>query len=443
MEEFEISGIGSELQGVGRLSDGRAVFVPRALLGETVRARITKSAQRFCEAELIEVLTPSPARREPDCPAFGRCGGCQARHMRYEETLLYKRQRVYDALERIGKVEHPNVLETMGCPDPNRTRNKAEFPIGRDASGRIAIGTYAAGSRLIIPIQDCLLQKEPSCRVLQWFGKNLPRLHCAAQLTCAVTRVSRSGALMLIVCGTAPVQTEIFAQLPRLQKALPELKSLYFLLQKRRPAHALDGDCIHLWGDWTLEEELLGLQFSISPQSFFQVNSEQAEVLYREALKAAGLGQDGSKRVLDAYCGTGTITLAAARLAAQATGVEIVRPAIADANRNAARNGLADRTRFICDDAARAIPRLIGAGEHFDAAILDPPRKGADEKLLNALIQADIPRIAYVSCDPATLARDVKLLSAGGYRLEWAQPVDMFPWTGHVETVVLMSRNKD
>lgn len=436
MEKIKITGTGSELQGVGRLSDGRAVFVPHALLGETVTIEITKDAQRFCEARLTEVLEPSPARREPGCPAYGSCGGCQARHMSYEETLQCKHQRVVDALERIGSVENPTVFDTIGCAHPERTRNKAEFPIFR---GRI--GAYAAGSHRIVPLTDCLLQKEPAAKALKWFSENLSSLRGASHFTHLVTRVNRKGEMMLTLCADAPILSDAQALIPALTKALPELKSLYFLKQNRRPVQPLDGQCAHLWGEKTLDDTLLGLTFALSPQSFFQVNLEQTEILYQKALDAAGLTESCDMRILDAYCGAGTITLAAARLAKHATGVEIVPPAIADAKKNAQRNGLAKKSRFICADAAKEIPKLISAGERFDAAILDPPRKGADEALLRALIHAAPPRISYVSCNPATLARDVKILAEGGYRLQWAQPVDMFPWTGHVETAARLTKD--
>ena len=435
MEIITITGTGSELQGVGRLSDGRAVFVPHALLGETVTVEITKDAQRFCEARLTGILEPSPDRCEPGCPSFGRCGGCQARHMSYEETLRYKRQRVLDALERIGGVESPTVFDTIGCADPERTRNKAEFPIVRGQ-----IGAYAQGSHQIVPLTDCLLQKEPAAKALEWFSENLSQLRGASHMTHLVTRVNRKGEMMLTLCTDAPILADAQALIPELTKALPELKSLYFLKQNRRPVQPLDGQCTHLWGEKTLDDTLLGLTFSLSPQSFFQVNPLQTEILYQKALDAAGLTEGCDLRILDAYCGAGTITLAAAQLARHATGVEIVPPAIADAKKNAQRNGLAKKSRFICADAATEIPKLISAGERFDAAILDPPRKGADEKLLRALIHAAPGRISYVSCNPATLARDVKILAEGGYKLEWAQPVDMFPWTGHVETAAALTR---
>ncbi len=549
-EEIRITGAGSELQGVGRLSDGRAVFVPGALPGETVRAEIVRAAKRYCEARLVEVLDPSPERRAPDCPHYGVCGGCQGRHMTYAETLRLKRGRVRDALVRIGGLDSPEVFPVIGCDSPDRTRNKAEFPIGRDAGGRIAIGAHMAGSRTVVPLDDCLLQKPAAVRAMRWLSERLDGLGCARHLTNLVTRVNRRGEMMAVLCADAPVESAVRALVPEMVRTLPELRSLYFLLQNRRPSHALDGRCMHLWGQRALDDELTGLTFSLSPQSFFQVNAEQAERLYEVALAAVGLGAEDARvshqpeagcaaprtgsemgdsclpagqtpardasvsvphqpeagcaasrtgagkedsslpagqtpvrdasvrvphqseagcaasqtgagkgdsslpagqtpvrdvevRVLDAYCGVGTIALAAARRACDVLGVEIVAPAVADAVQNARRNDMDGRARFVCADAASEIPRRIARGERFDAVVLDPPRKGVDEKLLRALLLAAPPRIAYVSCDPATLARDVRILCEGGYHFEWAQPVDMFPWTGHVECVVLMSKVKE
>lgn len=439
MERVAITGVGSALQGVGRLADGRAVFVPGAIPGEIVDITVTQEKGRFCEASLSAVLEPSPGRRSPDCPHCAECGGCQGRHMRYERTLALKRQIVRDALSRVGGVAAPNVLDTLGCEVPERYRNKAEYPIVWQ-DGQPVIGTHATGSNRIVPIDDCLLQTESSVRALRWLAERLGTLPCARQLKGLVTRVNRRGELMLVLCADAPIQGELSALTEPLIETLPELKSLWFCHLNRRPTHALDGRCARLWGADALTETLLGLEFEVSPQSFFQVNPVQTEKLYAKALEAAGVIPGCGLNVLDAYCGAGTISLAAARHAETVTGVEIVPPAIEDAERNARRNGLSGKARFICADAAKAIPRLMAHGERFDAAILDPPRKGCDAALLSALVSSKIPTLAYVSCNPATLARDVKLLTADGYRLEWAQPVDMFAWTGHVETVVSLSR---
>ena len=433
-----ITGVGSQLQGVGRLADGRTVFVPGAIPGETVEIEITCDKGRFCEASLSAVLEPSPDRVAPACPHAGVCGGCPGRHIRYARTLELKRQIVSDALSRIGGIDAPRVLDAIGCASQERYRNKAEYPIAT-GGGRSVIGMHAAASDRVVPIDDCLLQAPQSAAALRWFSERLNALSCARQLRWLVTRVNRAGELMVVVCADAPVRGEVAELIPALARDLPSLRSAYFCHLTRRPAHALDGRCAKLFGADALEETLMGLRFEVSPQSFFQVNPAQTEVLYSKALEAAGIAPGCGLSVLDAYCGAGTITLAAAQHAAFVTGVEIVAPAIADAKRNAERNGLADRARFICGDAAKEIPGLMSRGARFDAAILDPPRKGCDAALLDALIAARIPALAYVSCNPATLARDVKRLAAGGYCLEWAQPVDMFAWTGHVETVCLLT----
>ena len=440
MEIIEITGTGSELQGVGRLADGRAAFVPGALPGERVEVETVREAPRFCQARLLRVLDASPERAEPACPYYGRCGGCSARHMRYETSLRLKRQRVFDALSRLGGVRDPEVLEAIGCAQPERSRNKAEYAV-EVRGGALRIGSLEPQSHQVIPLEDCLLQRAESVRALNWAQAHLAEYACAARIRHLVTRVNRAGELAVVLSADAPVVDEVRRLSKAMMAALPELKSLSLCRLKARPAHALDGACTHIAGAETLTDELLGMKFELSPQSFFQVNPPQAEALYRKALEAAGAGP--GRRILDAYCGAGTITLAAAQRGAGVLGVEIVAPAIENARRNARRNGFEDRARFVCGDAAREIPRRIAAGERFDAAILDPPRKGAEAALLQALADAQLPRIAYVSCNPSTLARDEKLLAGRGYRLEWAQPVDMFPWTEHVETVVLLSHKQE
>ena len=437
MERIRITGTGSELQGVGRLADGRAVFVPGALPGEEVEIEITREAKRFCEAKLLRVLGASPERVASDCPQDTCCGGCAARHMRYEYSLELKRQRVFDALSRIGGVDEPFVFETIGCAMPERTRNKAEYAV-EVRNGEVRVGCFEGRSRRVLPIRDCLLQRTESVRALNWISDHLSEYAFAPHIRYLVTRVSRAGELTAILSGDAPLGNELQNLAAAMARDLPEMVAFHYCKLKPRPAHALDGNCARILGARTMSDQLLGLTFELSPQAFFQVNPPQAEALYLKALEAAGIN-DGV-RVLDAYCGAGTITLAAAARGARAVGVEIVAPAIENAKRNAERNKLSDRARFLCGDAAHEIPRMIASGERFDAAILDPPRKGADAALLNAMADAAIPRIAYVSCDPGTLARDVKLLIERGYRLEWAQPVDMFPWTGHVETAALLQR---
>lgn len=434
MFDIEITGAGSELQGVGRLPDGRAAFVPGAIPGERVRVEITADKGRYCEASLVDVLKASPDRLKPDCPHADVCGGCQARHMIYARTLELKRQKVYDALTRIGGFVAPEVRETLGCDVPNRTRNKAEYPIARQ-DGRMVVGAFAPGGQRVIELRDCLSQSEESVMALNWLSSQLDKLPAASHLKYLVTRTNRSGEMMLILSGDAPIAE----QLKSLSPAPPCARSLWYCQLNRRPTHALDGICTRIWGEPTMKDRLFDLDFELSPQSFFQVNARQTEILYAQALHAAGIVPGCDLNVLDAYCGAGTITLSAARYAKAVTGIEIVPPAIQNAKQNAKANGIAN-ARFICADAAREIPHLLARKQNFDAAILDPPRKGADPATLAALAHAKIPTIAYVSCNPATLARDLKALQTQNYQLQYAQPVDMFPWTGHVETVVLMSR---
>lgn len=355
--------------------------------------------------------------------------------MRYERTLELKRRTVFDALSRIGGAEAPHVLETLGCAAPDRTRNKAEYPIAVQ-DGRMVIGAFGRDGKRVVHIDDCLLQSQRSVDIMNAVAARLNGWTFSRHLKFLVTRVNHTGESMAILCGDAPLEAEI--RKARLE--MPGVISLWYCQLNRRYAHALDGKCALISGDETLADRLYDLDFELSPQSFFQVNRMQTEVLYAKGLEAAGVRPGCGLRLLDAYCGAGTIALSAARQVKSVVGIEIVPPAVENARRNARGNRI-DNARFLCGDAAREIPKLLAKGERFDAAILDPPRKGADGVLLDVLARTGIPIISYVSCNPATLARDVKLLRERGYQMEWAQPVDMFPWTGHVETVVKLTRD--
>ena len=422
-----VTGAGSELQGVGRAPDGRAVFVPGALPGETVSCRVLEEKERYLTARLLQVGTASPRRRLSPCPYAGQCGGCTALHMDYEYSLDLKRERVEQALRRIGGIEAPVVSPVLGAAEPFRGRNKAEYAI---AEGRI--GLRQAGSREIVEIRDCLAQHPLSIqamrRVRAWL-KNAP-----AFTGYLVTRVNGSGELMCILSG------DRLPDITGLPDILPSLVSLYTCRLASRPAHALYGHCTLVWGAEKLRDTLCGLSFDLHPQSFFQVNRAQAERLYGAALEMARL--EPSEAMLDAYCGVGTITLCMAKRCASALGVEILEPAVRDAILNARLNGLSHKTTFHCADAAKLLPSLLSTGDQVDVVVLDPPRKGVDQSLTRALLASGVPRIVYVSCDPATLARDIGRLSPM-YRLERVQPVDMFPWTGHVECVVLMCASSE
>ncbi len=439
MERIQITGTGSELQGVGRLSDGRAVFVPGALPGEAVEIEVTRDGGRFCEARLLRVLEASPDRRDPDCPHYGRCGGCSARHMTYECSLRLKRQRVVDALERIGGVGEPNVLPTLGSDATQRCRNKAEYAVSL-REGRLSIGSFEGKSRRVLPLEDCLLQSEESVRALRWMHAHLAEYPLAGHIRFLVTRVNRAGEMMLTLSGDAPVQGGMRPLATALMAALPEVVSVYFCRLAQRPAHALDGTCSWIAGRRTLEDELLGLRFELAPQAFFQVNPLQAEKLYLKALEAAGLTEGAPKRVLDAYCGIGTIGLTASDRAKQVIGVELNGDAVKDAIVNARLNGMKN-CWFTQGDAGKYMEQMVSDGHRPDVVFMDPPRSGSDQRFLGSLLQCAPKKIVYISCNMETQRRDLEVLLQGGYRVKKLQPVDMFPFTNHVENIALLEKS--
>lgn len=439
--KLDITGIGSELQGVGRWADGRAAFVPGALPGETVEAELVRQSERFVEARLVRVLTPAACRKESDCPHDGFCGGCVARHMTYQATLDFKREVVRAALERIGGFESPEVRPTIGMESPFAFRNKAEYAVVPDGEAWARVG-FRGEDQSVTGATGCLIQHPASLTcarvVREWMRDHtIPAFDgkkgCVRGL---VTRVSGKGELMAIVVTNGHTLPHAPDLVSRLQAAIPALRSLYQLESAPRPTHALDGLARCLWGDKTLEDSLLGLRFDLAPQAFFQVNRTQAERLYEQALSAAAL--TGRETVLDAYCGAGTISLCMARQAGKVIGVEIVPQAVINARDNARKNGLKN-AEFIEGDAPRVIAQLVKSGTRAQVICVDPPRKGVDGRLLDAILQAAPERVVYVSCNPATLARDLKKLR-GAYALAYAQPVDLFCWSGHVETVALLTR---
>jgi len=426
---IDITGVGSEMQGVGRLPDGRAAFVPFAIPGENVEIEIVRARDRFVEARLLRVIGPSPDRVKPVCPHFGLCGGCQTQHMSYARALTLKRQKVYDALVRLGGLSSPEVSECVPSQKEFGYRNKAEY-----AALFSHAGMMEAASHRVIDLDECPLQAENANSVFRFVKEHMGTL----PVKNIVPRVNSAGEMLLAL--SVDRKCDLMPLAWALRKEFPFLLGVYEVRLKNRPAHALDGEAKKMIGDQPFYETLCSLKFGVSPQSFFQVNRPQAERLYEIALGFASL--TGKETVADIYCGAGTISLAAAKMCRHVTGIEIVPEAVRDARENAKINGLSDKTEFIAADAGEAYPRLHKAGA-FDCVIVVPPRKGVDEGVLNALIKAPAPRIVYVSCNPATLARDVKILTSSGvYRFEKAVPVDMFPQTAHVETVVLLSREK-
>ena len=439
--DLDVESYGMDAQGVCR-AEGMPVFVSGALAGERVRVRIVKVERRYAFGRVEAVLTPSPARCEPPCPIYRRCGGCAAQHMAYQETLLYKRRQVQDCLTRIGGLD-VQVPPVLGMDDPWHYRNKGAFPVGGHA-GAPRIGFYAPRSHDLIdlPPTGCAIQREEAnaCvrAVREWMRQSGAAPYDEAAHSGLVrhvmARVSRSGEVLfvLVVNGERVPQPELLVAL--LRRAVPTLTGAMLSVNTARTNVILGGRILPLWGRDYMIDELCGLRFRVSPLSFFQVNPAQTQRLYELALEFAAL--TGGETVVDAYCGAGTISLLLARRAARVVGIEIVEAAVRDAQDNAARNGIAN-AEFIAGASEEALPRLVAQGLRPDVVVLDPPRRGCEEAVLRAAAQSAPARIVYVSCNPATLARDVRRLDGLGYRLAAARPVDMFPWTGEVETAAL------
>lgn len=446
--EMTCESFGQDAQGVCR-QDGIAVFVPGLLPGERARVRIVKPEKRYAFGRIEELLEKSPNRAEPFCSIYKRCGGCVCQHMTYETSIAFKRRQVQDLLERVGglSIEVPPVL---GMAHPFGYRNKGAYPVAQ-VGGAPACGFFAPRSHALIPLPQngCAIQGEDSAKatqaVLAWMRQNnvpaYDELTGRGLVRHIMTRSTTHGELMVVLVVTRADIPKAGQLIELLKAAVPGLCSICLSINSRRTNVILGTDIRVLWGKGTMEDTLCGLRFSVSPLSFFQVNPAQTEKLYGLALEYAGL--TGSETVVDAYCGAGTISLLLAQKAKKVIGIEIVPEAIQNANENAVRNHI-ENAEFHVGATEDLLPRLIADGLRPDVIVLDPPRKGCDLAVLDAIIAAAPKRVVYVSCGAPTLARDAKLLAEGGYTAEKVQCVDMFCWTGAVETVMsLVQQNPD
>lgn len=443
---ISITGLGSSGEGVGKY-EGFTVFVPGALPQEEVRAAVKVVKKHYASAQLLEIVKPSPERVQPACPVYDRCGGCQLQHLSYAGQLQVKRQHVQDALARIGHLD-TEVLPVLGCANPWNYRNKMQFPAAMDAAGVLNIGCYAAATHSVVDTEGCLIQKEANNQVLLTVRKWMKRFGISAYdektgkglVRHVMARAGvRSGQVMAVLITSAydiPHKKELISWLTTY---VPELVSVVQNINKKATNVVMGSKTRVLYGEPTIKDSLGALTFNISAQSFFQVNSEQAEKLYNKALEFAAL--QGNETIVDVYCGTGTISLYMAKHAKKVYGIEIVASAIEDANRNAQDNGCAN-AEFILGDAAAELPELLAKGVLPDVVLVDPPRAGCEERVLEAIAGVGPQRIVYVSCSPASLARDLAYLEQHGYKAVVAQPVDMFPMTSHVETVVLLQKEE-
>ena len=438
-----VSGFTSEGLGVCRV-EGCAVFVPNAVPGEEYDLRITHVGSHGAYGKIENIITKSPHRVNRQCPCAKQCGGCDFWHMDYEAECEIKARRVLDALNRLGG-QNLSSIDLTAAKTCAGYRNKAQFPVAPGKKGPEA-GFFRKGTHDLIPMERCLIQPEPADQardiVIAWarqYGISAydEKTHTGLLRHIFVRHAAATGELLVcpVVNGDAlPREKELVAAL---RKGLPGLRSVALNVNTRKGNAVLGDKTRILWGADAIEDILCGLRFRISPKSFYQVNRDQAEVLYGKALAAAGL--HGTETVLDLYCGTGTITLCLARQAKNVIGVELVEAAIRDAEENARRNGI-ENARFFCADAGKAAKTLAAEGTRPDVIVVDPPRKGLSADVIDAVEEMSPDRVVYVSCDPATLARDVKLFSEKGYQLQSAEAVDLFPRCSHVETVCLLSK---
>lgn len=444
-----IEDMGSEGEGVGKI-DGYTVFVKDALPGEEARIKITKAGKNFGYGRLMEVITPSEYRVEPKCPIARKCGGCQIQEMSYEAQLAFKEKKVQNNLERIGKIS-PSEYEMctiIGMDEPYNYRNKAQYPVGLDKDGNIVMGFYAGRTHSIIPCEDCAIGDKINSEILAIVKSHMEEYkiqpyneetHKGVVRHVLIRRGFTTNQCMvcIIINGS---ELKGSTKLVERLKNIEGMTSISININKEKTNVIMGKTVIDLYGEGYIEDYIGDVKFRISPLSFYQVNPVQTKELYGKALEFAGL--TGEETVWDMYCGVGTISLFLAKAARKVYGVEIVPEAIEDARKNAKINNI-ENAEFFVGKAEEVVPKMYREyGLGADVVVVDPPRKGCDEKLLETMISMSPEKIVYVSCDSATLARDLEYLKAHGYGVKKVQPVDMFPHSVHVETVVLLSNEK-
>lgn len=467
--ELEIVDLSADGSGVGKMAEGdhregsaMTFFVKDALVGDRVLAKIIKLKKTYGYARLTEIIEPSPDRVEPKCPMHRQCGGCQIQALSYEKQLEYKQNKICNNLLRIGGFDLSQIRmdPIIGMREAFRYRNKAQFPIGRDKNGKLAAGFYAARTHVIVPIEDCYLgvpqNQDVISEILAWMEQYQIEPYDEKSGTGLVRHVlirygfrTKQMMVCIVINGKSlPWSKELIDRL----KALEGMTSISVNINKQRN-NVIMGDTVRtLWGADYIEDYIGDIKFQISPLSFYQVNPVQTEVLYRKVLEFAGL--TGEETVWDLYCGIGTISLFLARRAKRVYGIEIIPQAVEDAKRNCKINAISN-AEFFVGEAEDVLERICGSDEadlmlgngwrkewRPQVVVVDPPRKGCGEKLLDAILKVQPERVVYVSCDSATLARDLKVLCAGGYEMVRGQGVDLFGQTVHVETVVQLSRKK-
>lgn len=443
--KLQIEDLTSEGNGVGKIN-GYPIFIPHALPGEIVEIKVVKVNKKLAYGKLLNVVKESPNRVEPPCDVFYKCGGCQLQHMSYDLQLDMKRNQVVNVMKKIAHLADVTIHPTIGMEDPWRYRNKVQIPVG-EKDGKLITGFYQPRShRMIDNMDTCVITNETGDRIVAAVRRIADRLGISAY-----HEETHSGMLRHIMVRTGKATEETMLvlitrteKLPHVEtivkeitSTFPNVKSIIQNINPDRTNVILGEKTKVLWGDEYIHDKIGDLTFAISARSFYQVNPIQTEKLYQKALEYADIGPNDI--VIDAYCGIGTISLFLAQKAKKVYGVEIVPDAISDAKKNAALNGITN-AEFVVGAAEKVMPWWTAQGLRPNVIVVDPPRKGCDEVLLQAMIDMQPERIVYVSCNPATLARDLRILEDGGYQTKEIQPVDMFPQTMHVECCALLKK---
>lgn len=445
----QVKSLGYEGEGVAKI-DGYPIFIPGALKNEKVKVKIVKVKKNYAYGKLIEVIDRCDERREPDCPNYEKCGGCTLEHLSYNGQLDFKCDRVKDCIRKIAGLDDKLVKYPLGVKEAYGYRNKVQLPVGL-VDGKITIGFFSEKTHEIINVNSCLLLSEEDDNIIEiirnWMKKYsiLPAKKdgdfCKQGLLrhIMIRKGFKTNEVMIVLVTTDKKINHKDELIDELRLKIKNLKSIIQNINPKDTNLVLGHKCTTLWGEDYISDYIGEYKFNISPLSFFQVNPNQTEVLYNKALEYAQL--TGNEIVFDAYCGTGTITLSLSQKAKKVYGVEIVKQAIENAKENAKKNEVTN-SEFYVGKSEEVIPRMIQDGIKPDIIVVDPPRKGCDIKLLNAIGDAKPKRIVYVSCDPSTLARDLKHLEKLGYETLEVQPVDMFPMTKHIECVAKIEKKQ-
>lgn len=440
-----IEDMGTDGEGIGKV-EGFTLFIKDALIGDVVEAKLMKVKKSYGYARLINIVTPSPDRVNPKCPVYRQCGGCQIQAMDYQAQLKFKERKVKGNLERIGGFEGISLEPIIGMENPYHYRNKAQFPVGTDKTGEIVTGFYAGRTHNIIPNRKCYLGSEINETILEVVLEYMKKYNVSAY-----DESNGKGLVRHILVRTGFTSGEIMVclvingrKLPKAEKLIEALTKIHGMtsitlnINEKRTNVILGEEVLLLWGTTYIQDNIGDITYRISPLSFYQVNPVQTKKLYETALEYADL--KGEETVWDLYCGIGTISLFLAQRAKKVYGVEIVPQAIEDAKENALLNHI-DNAEFYVGKAEEVLPKLYESeGIYADVIVVDPPRKGCDEKCLETIVKMQPKRVVYVSCDSATLSRDLRYLCDRGYEVQRVRACDMFPMTGHVETVCLLSK---